>query len=157
MSNIFKYKGYTTEVKFDSEELIIYGKIEGITDLVDFYSDKLSDVEEEFHKAVDDYLYFCSEHNKIPETPFKGNFNVRVPSEIHREAFIKAKEENKSLNQFVKEAIEEKINGSSILPLNIKHDVQLTIETKQNATPYYFEFTEPTKERIDNYVRNFTA
>lgn len=73
MSNIFRYKGYTTEVKFDSEDLIIYGKIEGITDLVGFCSDKLSDIEEEFHKAVDDYLSFCSEHNKIPETLFKVN------------------------------------------------------------------------------------
>ena len=149
MSNIFKYKGYTTEVKFDAEDLIIYGKIEGITDLIDFSSDKLSDVEEEFHKAVDDYLSFCNEHDKIPETPFKGNFNVRVSSEIHREAFIKAKEENKSLNQFVKEAIEEKIKETHVLPLNIKHNVQLTIETKQNVDPYYFEYTEPTKERID--------
>lgn len=73
MSNIFIYKGYTTEIKFDSEDLIIYGKIEGITDLVGFHSDKLSDVEEEFHKAVDDYLYLCNKHNKIPETPFKVN------------------------------------------------------------------------------------
>ena len=34
--NIFEYKGYHTKVEFDSEDLVLRGKIEGIDDLIDF-------------------------------------------------------------------------------------------------------------------------
>lgn len=35
-NNVLEYKGYHTKVEFDSEELVLRGKIEGINDLVDF-------------------------------------------------------------------------------------------------------------------------
>ena len=109
MNNILSYKGYCTKVEFDSEDCILYGKIEGINDFVDFYCESVNEIKSEFEKAVDDYLEFCEENGKTPEKPFKGSFNVRVPQEVHREAFIKANLQNKKLNQFVIEALEEKI------------------------------------------------
>jgi putative hif-contiguous protein B len=109
VNNILSYKGYYTKVGFDSEDCILYGKIEGINDFVDFYCESVNEIKVEFEKAVDDYLEFCKENGKTPEKPFKGSFNVRVSQEIHREAFLKANFQNKKLNQFVTEAIEEKI------------------------------------------------
>lgn len=37
--------------------------------LVNFESANAEGLEEEFHKAVDDYLVFCSEIGKQPQTP----------------------------------------------------------------------------------------
>lgn len=153
MNNIFSYKGYCTKVEFDSEDCILYGKIEGISDFVDFYCESANEVKLEFEKAVDDYLEFCKENGKTPEKPFKGSFNVRVPQEIHREAFIKANFQNKKLNQFVTEAIEEKIARSNE-PVNssnsrIELNVNIQLEERPEEETKY-TYTKP-KIRGKNY------
>ena len=140
MNNVFSYKGYCTKVEFDSEDCILYGKIEGISDFVDFYCESANEVKLEFEKAVDDYLEFCKENGKVPEKPFKGSFNVRVPQEVHREAFIKANLQNKKLNQFVTEALEEKIarcnesintsSNKAEITVNIQLDKRINEETQ---------------------------
>ena len=66
MNNVLEYKGYYTVIKIDFERHQLYGKIEGISDLVNFMSDSLSGIEREFHSAVDDYLEFCDEVGKEP-------------------------------------------------------------------------------------------
>ena len=48
MKNILEYKGYHAKIEFDSEDLVLRGKIEGIKDLVNFESADISTVEEEF-------------------------------------------------------------------------------------------------------------
>lgn len=46
------------------EDRIFYGTILGISDMVDFQSESVKDLEDEFHKAVDDYLVLCAEIRK---------------------------------------------------------------------------------------------
>lgn len=53
-------------------------------------------LETNFKEAVDDYLKLCQRHGKQPEKPFKGSFNVRIPSELHRTAAIYVEEHQKS-------------------------------------------------------------
>lgn len=67
MSNILNYKGYHARVEFDVTNKVLYGKIEGIRDLINFESDSLQSVENQFHSAVDGYLKFCSEVGKAPD------------------------------------------------------------------------------------------
>lgn len=64
MSNVLQYKGYTTRVEYCVEDEVLYGKIEGISDLVNFYADTPREVEKNFHEAVDDYIDFCRETGK---------------------------------------------------------------------------------------------
>ena len=61
--NRFYYKGYYTLIHFDSEDKVLYGKIEGIDDLVTFESDSAKEIEIEFHDAVDDWLEFRKKLN----------------------------------------------------------------------------------------------
>ena len=61
--NRFYYKGYYTLIHFDSEDKVLYGKIEGIDDLVTFESDSAKEIEKEFHDAVDDWLEFRKKLN----------------------------------------------------------------------------------------------
>ena len=67
INNRLSYKGYFSEIKFDSELLILYGKIENINDLVTFESENSKEIVEEFHNAVDEYLEFCEAINKTPD------------------------------------------------------------------------------------------
>lgn len=63
------YKGYSARPEYSAEDGAFFGRLLGINDLVNFESANAEDLEEEFHKAVDDYLAFCSEIGKQPETP----------------------------------------------------------------------------------------
>lgn len=100
------YKGYYTEIHYSEEDKVLFGKIEGIADLVNFESDSARDIEEEFHKAVDDYLAYCDEAGKSPDKPYKGSFNVRINPELHKQAALYAAMRDKTLNTVVSEAIE---------------------------------------------------
>lgn len=63
------YKGYSARPEYSAEDGVVFGRLLGINDLVNFESENVEGLEEEFHKAVDDYLAFCSEIVKQPETP----------------------------------------------------------------------------------------
>lgn len=59
VSNLLTYKGYYTLIHFDSEDKVLYGKIENANgDLVLFESDSALEIEKEFHDSVDDWLEF---------------------------------------------------------------------------------------------------
>ncbi len=57
---ILKYKNYITNIEYSEEDNVFYGKIDGISDLVNFENEDLDRIEQEFHDAVDDYLSFCN-------------------------------------------------------------------------------------------------
>lgn len=110
MNNLLKYKDYLAKIEYDSEEKILFGVIQGISDLVTFESASIEDIEDEFHSAVDDYLETCKELGKLPEKTYKGSFNVRIDPERHKKADRLAFQSNITLNKFVEEAIQEKIS-----------------------------------------------
>ena len=94
-NDILEYKGYHSRVEFDSVNKLLHGKIEGINDLVTFESCDLSEIENEFHKAVDDYLAFCEKNGLDPDKEYKGTFNIEL-------SFFR----NESLNSTVEKAID---------------------------------------------------
>ena len=59
-----EYHGYHTYVRYSAADKVLCGKIEGIKDLVNFESESAVEIENEFHKAVDDYIAFCREVGK---------------------------------------------------------------------------------------------
>ena len=86
MKNLLEYKGYYGKVEYSVEDQILFGKIEGIVDLVTFESKNADEIEKEFRDAVDDYLDFCHQVGKEPEKTYKGTFNVKIDPELHKEA-----------------------------------------------------------------------
>lgn len=107
MANILRYKGYYTKIEYSSDDSILYGKIEGINDLVNFESESALEIEKEFHSAVDDYLEFCKNVGKDPNKSYKGTFNVRISPDTHRRIALKALKEGTTLNQEVTKAIDQ--------------------------------------------------
>ena len=71
MENRLEYKGYFTVIHFSAPDKVLYGKIEGISDLVTFESESALEIEKEFHEAVDDYLDSCKRIGKEPNRPSK--------------------------------------------------------------------------------------
>jgi predicted HicB family RNase H-like nuclease len=106
------YKGYYGSVEFSEKDAVFHGKVAGIKSLISFEGDSVSSLTEDFHNAIDEYLAWCAETDKVPEKPFKGSFNVRIGSELHRRAASAASSRGVSLNAFVEEAIRQSINPS---------------------------------------------
>ncbi len=109
MTDKLRFKDFIGSVHFSSEDEVFYGRIEGINDLVTFEGSTVNKLKRAFREAVEDYLELCKETGKEVFRSFKGTFNVRLNPELHSKAFEHAILEGKTLNQFVKEAIEQKL------------------------------------------------
>jgi predicted HicB family RNase H-like nuclease len=107
MTNIMKYKKYVATVELDAEAGLFHGEIINLSDVVTFQGRSIDELRRAFKESVDDYLEACTEFGKEPEKPFTGRFVVRVRPEVHRSAVLAAKTENKSLNAWVAEKLEQ--------------------------------------------------
>jgi len=121
MNDLLQYKGYYAEIHFSAEDEVFYGKLIGINDLVNFEADSVKGLKKAFKETVEDYLETCRNLNKAPDKTYKGSFNVRIPSELHKEAALFAAIKKITLNDFVRYAIDftiskEKNNHESITP-----------------------------------------
>ncbi len=112
MQNTVRYKGYYSVVRYDAENNVLYGKIEDIDDLVTFECNEINKVNEEFKKAVDDYLEMCRRIGKNPDKTYNGQFNVRIPPELHKKISYKASVKGISLNSYVTQAITRYLEDS---------------------------------------------
>ena len=133
MTNILKYKNYIAKIEYSSEDQLLYGKIEGIRDLVNFESDSATGIEDEFHAAVDDYLQSCEELNLEPDKPFKGSFNIRISPDLHREAYFAAIKKGISLNKLTENAISAYLSKNYLMP-NIT--IQIEVANPVKAVQY---------------------
>ncbi len=112
MNDILQYKDYFATVHYSAADEVFYGRLVGINDVVSFEGTTVKELKRAFHEAVDDYLETCVELGKEPEKVYKGSFNVRIPSELHRKAAIVSAIKDMSLNDFVRYAIDFTLNQS---------------------------------------------
>ncbi len=108
MKNL-EYKGFTGSIEYSKEDKLFFGRVLGIKSLISYEGETGSELENDFNVSIDDYLADCQALNIVPEKPFKGNFNVRISTELHKEAALKALELNTSLNSFVSESIRTRL------------------------------------------------
>ena len=88
MKNTMEYKGYVGSVEFSEEDGKFFGKVQGIRSLISYEGTTARELIEDFRGAVDDYLELCSAEGIVPETAYKGSFNVRIAPELHKRAAI---------------------------------------------------------------------
>ena len=107
MKDMIQYKGYYGSVHYSDDDQVFFGKIEYIKSLVNYEATNVKDLRKAFQEAVDDYIKFCQNEGIAPEQPFRGSFNVRTGSDLHRQAALFAKKKGMNLNKVVTEALEQ--------------------------------------------------
>lgn len=105
---MLKYKGYTGRFEFDDEAGIFHGEVLELKDVITFQGKTVREIERSFRDSVDDYLAFCEERGEEPDKPFSGRLMLRLPPSFHRKAYVDARREGKSLNQWIMEKLESK-------------------------------------------------
>jgi predicted HicB family RNase H-like nuclease len=107
--NYLHYKNYIGSIELSEEDAVFHGKVIGIKALISFEGDSVNAIINDFHEAVDEYLKFCAKKGIEPEKPFKGSFNVRIGSELHRKLALTASNRGVSLNTLVEDAIRQAV------------------------------------------------
>ena len=102
---MLRYKDYIGHVEFDEEAEIFCGEVINTRDVITFQGSTVKEIKKAFQESIDDYLAFCAQRGESPERPFSGRFNVRLDPQLHRQAFVAAKEAGMSLNAWIVEAI----------------------------------------------------
>ncbi len=110
--NTMTYKGYLGSVAFSEKDNVFFGKIEGINGLVNFEGESVRELTEAFHEAVDDYLAYCKDEGIKPDKSYSGMLNVRLTPAIHRQIAMLARQAGMTLNAYIKNALEEKVETS---------------------------------------------
>lgn len=112
MKNMIEYQGYFGSVNFSDEDEVFFGKVEFIRSLISYEGTDVQSLKSAFYKAVDEYLSDCAENEIEPEHPFKGSFNIRPGTQLHRQAAITAQQRGINLNTLVTEALEHYLQPS---------------------------------------------
>jgi predicted HicB family RNase H-like nuclease len=114
--NILKYRDYEGSAELDMDRMVCRGKILFIDDLVTYEAPSPADLQKEFESAVDDYIETCELLGRAPKKPHKGQFNVRISPSLHKEATLRAIEDDVCLNDVVVRALEAYIRSRT--PVN---------------------------------------
>ncbi len=118
MKDMMEYKSYLGSVHYNDQDEVFYGKVEYIRSLISYEGHDVETLRASFQEGINDYLELCQQKGIVPEQPFKGSFNIRPGTELHRRAAIAAQEQGINLNKLVSEALEHYLNNrqpSSIL------------------------------------------
>ena len=107
MNNTIQYRGYVGSVEFSEEDRVFYGKVMGIRSLISYEGENATELLNDFHDAVDDYLENCKAEGKKPEVAFKGSFNIRLSPELHKKLFIYTTAHQMSINKYIEETLED--------------------------------------------------
>ena len=107
------YKGYVGQVEFDDEANVFHGEVINTRDVITFQGESVNELRQAFTDSVDDYLAFCTERGEKPEKPYSGKLIVRMSPDLHRQAVHEAVKSSESLNQWVNQAISDKILHSA--------------------------------------------
>lgn len=118
MIDTLTYLDYAAIIRYSSADEVFFGKVTGLNDLVTFEGSSVNDLKVAFKEAIDDYLDTCKHLGKSPDKTYKGIFNVRVPSGLHKKAATVALLHKMTLNDFVKTA----------LTYAVKHEKEITAE-----------------------------
>ncbi len=107
--NIMKLDGYTAKIAYDSNLDQFRGEIVGINGSADFYGKSPANLRSEFRKSLKVFLEVCEARNLPPMKEYSGKFNLRIPPRLHSEIAAQDKAEDKSLNQWVSEALDASV------------------------------------------------
>ena len=108
--NIMKVEAYKAKIEYDPEIDMFRGEILGLNGGADFYGKNPTELRREFKKSLKAFLEVCDEKGISPRKEYSGKFNLRIPPKLHSEIAAMATAEEKSINQWVAETLEQTIH-----------------------------------------------
>jgi len=110
--NKLEYKGYYGSIEFSKEDDCLFGKVLGMpNNLISYEGNTATELYSDFKEAVDSYLDYCQRNEIKPHKGYNGVFNIRIPAEIHSRVAIYAESHGTSINSFIRDSIERRLEA----------------------------------------------
>ena len=141
-SSLLSHRGYHGSIEPSVRDGNLKGHVLFIDELITYSAATIPALQEAFTATVDGYLADCAYSGKLPQRPFKGQFNVRIAPQLHQTAVLRAESEGTSLNSVVVRALTAYLTEPSATTRNHgTHDAQpyqgvntaVAVETPQAA------------------------
>ena len=108
--NSLEYKGYYGSIECSTDDKRLYGKVLGMAkDSITYEGNTVEELENDFKDAIESYLEGCRELGIQPRKGYNGILNIRIPSEIHSRIAMYAENHGTSINSFIRDSIEKRL------------------------------------------------
>ena len=107
--NNLEYKGYYGSIEYGTDKRL-YGSVLGMTkDSISYEGDTFEELEKDFKDAIESYMDGCRELGIKPRKGYSGVLNILIPPEIHSRIAIYAQNSGTSIDAFVRDSIERRL------------------------------------------------
>jgi len=108
--NKLEYKGYYGSIEYSEEDDCLFGKVLGMPDnLISYEGNTAAELFADFKEAIDVYLGYCQSKGIEPKKSYSGTLNIRIPSEIHCKIAMYAENHEITINSFIRDSIERRL------------------------------------------------
>lgn len=139
MNNLMNYKGYFGSIEVSIEDSTLHGKLECINDLVTYEAQTVPELKTAFEEAVDDYLATCEEIGKDPDKTMSGTFNIRIGKSLHKQAYLAAKSQKITLNDYIRKSVESALSD--------KKEYHIHVDRMHEVSEFTFGSVKRYEER----------
>jgi len=110
-----EYKGYYGSIEYSKEDDCLFGKVLGMpNNLLSYEGQTAAELFVDFKDAIDSYLDFCQRKGIKPKKSYNGVLNIRIPVEIHSRIAMYAENHGTSINAFIRDSIERRLEVVSL-------------------------------------------
>ncbi|WP_257266124.1 type II toxin-antitoxin system HicB family antitoxin [Endozoicomonas sp. ONNA2] len=110
MINQMNINGYIAVITYDPEIDLFRGEFVGLNGGADFYAADVKNLHQEGKVSLKVFLDACKEEGIEPRKAFSGKLNLRIDPDLHESASVAAAASNRSLNQFINDALRQSLN-----------------------------------------------
>ncbi|QEP43095.1 type II toxin-antitoxin system HicB family antitoxin [Ectothiorhodospiraceae bacterium BW-2] len=105
--NIMEVDAHRAKIAYDPDIDMFRGEILGLNGGADFYGTNPEELKREFKKSLQIFLQECQERGIPPYKEYSGRFNLTIPPKLHQEIATRANVEQKSINQWLTDTLQE--------------------------------------------------
>ena len=110
-----EYKGFVGSIEYNRADNYLHGQVLGLSKniCITYEGNTAEELYHDFRNGIDHYLEDCKAEGIKPEKPYNGMLNVFLPLETHTKAVLYAKNHGTSIDVFVSDLIEERLEAVS--------------------------------------------
>ena len=108
-----EYKGYYGSIEYSKDDNCLFGSVLGLNreTSINYEGSTAGELYNDFKAGIEHYLDYCKREGIKPKKSYNGVLNIRIPSEIHSRVAMYAENNGKSINSFIRESIEGRLES----------------------------------------------
>ena len=111
-----EYKGYFGSIEYSKEDNCLFGKVLGLNKetCITYEGVTVDELYNDFVAGVEHYFDYCQRKGIKPQKSYNGVLNIRIPIEIHSRIAMFAENHGTSINSFVRDSIERRLETATL-------------------------------------------